>query len=80
MFESLISSILNKVLGNFIEDIDSSQLNISVTSGLVTLKNMKLKPTLFDAMPLPFKVAYGQVGLIHLDIPIFNLMSKPLVI
>lgn len=40
MFEGLIASILNKVLGDFIENIDSNQLSISVWSGQVSLENL----------------------------------------
>lgn len=80
MFESLITQILNKVLGDFIENIDPSQLKISIGSGKVNLRNMKLKSTLFDSMPLPFKLVYGQVGKIHLQIPVWNMFNSPLII
>eukprot|EP00347_Sterkiella_histriomuscorum_P017164 403350423 len=80
MFEKLITQVLNKVLGDFIENIDPAQLNISVLNGNVSLQNMKLKSTLFNSMPLPFQLEYGQIGTINLKIPVFNLMSQPLVI
>ena len=41
---------------------------------------MKLKSTLFDSMPLPFKLIYGQVGKIHLEIPIWSGFNSPVVI
>jgi hypothetical protein len=41
---------------------------------------MKLKSTLFDSMPVPFSLAYGQVGVINLKIPVWNLLTSPLVI
>ena len=59
MFEKLITEVLNRVLGEFIENIDPAQLNISLTSGKVKLENMKLKSTIFDSLPLPFALAYG---------------------
>ena len=80
MFEKLITQILNKVLGDFIENIDPSQLNISIKSGKVYLEDMKLKTTLFDSMPLPFKLVSGQVGKIHLQIPVWNMFNSPLMI
>ena len=80
MFEGLITEILNKVLGDFIENIDPSQLNISIKSGVVKFQNMKLKSTLFDSMPLPFQLVFGQVGLIHLQIPVWNMFNSPLII
>jgi len=41
---------------------------------------MKLKSTMFDALPVPFSLDYGQIGVINLKIPIFNLLNSPLVI
>jgi len=72
--------VLNKVLGDFIENIDPAQLNISITNGKVKLTNMKLKSTLFASLPVPFSLAYGQVGLINLTIPVWNMFSSPLII
>ena len=80
MFETLITTVLNKVLGDFIENIDPQQLNISIMNGDVYLTNMKLKSTLFDSMPLPFSLAYGKIGVIHLKIPVWNMFNQPLII
>jgi vacuolar protein sorting-associated protein 13A/C len=80
MFESLISQVLNKVLGDFIENIDPAQLNISIIGGDVKLTNMKLKATLFDSMPLPFSLKFGQLGVMHLKIPVWNMFNDPLII
>jgi vacuolar protein sorting-associated protein 13A/C len=41
---------------------------------------MKLKASLFNSMPVPFQLIYGQVGLIHLKIPVWNMFKSPLVI
>ena len=54
MFEGLIASILNGVLGDFIENIDKNQLSISLWGGSVTLENVQIKATMFDTKPLPF--------------------------
>jgi hypothetical protein len=51
-----------------------------VTSGKVRLENMKLKASMFDSMPLPFSLTYGQIGLIDLTIPVWNMFNSPLVI
>jgi hypothetical protein len=48
-------------------------------NGDVKLKNMKLKSTLFDSMPLPFALKFGQLGTLSLKIP-WNLFNQPLVI
>ena len=80
MFESLITQVLNKVLGNFIENIDSDQLNISIMKGDVILTNMKLKQGLFDALPLPFALKFGKLGKLSLKIPVWNMFNQPLII
>lgn len=80
MFEALITQILNKVLGDYIENVDSGQLDISIMNGEVRLANMKLKATLFDSMPVPFALDFGQIGLIYLKIPFWNLFSQPIII
>lgn len=72
--------MLNKVLGDFIENVDPQQLNISIMNGDVKLQNMKLKATLFDSMPLPFALKYGQLGSMILKIPVWNMFNQPLVI
>ena len=59
MFETLITKVLNKVLGNFIENMDSRQLDLSLFKGDITLVNMKVRPDLFSSLPLPFALDYG---------------------
>jgi hypothetical protein len=41
---------------------------------------MKLKSTLFNSLPLPFALAYGSIGLINLEIPVWNMFNSPLII
>lgn len=67
-------------MGDFIENIDPAQLNISIMNGDVRLNNMKLKRSLFDSMPLPFALKFGQLGSLILKIPVWNMFNQPLVI
>lgn len=78
MLEGLISSVLNRVLGNFIENLDSEQLKISLWQSNVKLENLQIKPTIFDSMPVPFTLHYGKVGKIFIDIPIMNINNSPM--
>lgn len=41
---------------------------------------MKLKRSLFDSMPLPFALKFGQLGSLILKIPVWNMFNQPLVI
>ena len=79
MLESYISSVLNQLLGQFIEDIDYGQLGASF-SGTLTLTDMQLKRTIFDDSPLPFALKFGHVGRIYLKIPIWDMFKSPLII
>ncbi len=78
MLESLVVSILNKFLSDFIEDLDTDQLSISLFSGDVELENLTVRRTILDTMPLPFKLSYGRVGRIRVDVPVTGITSKPL--
>ena len=78
MLESLVVTILNKFLSDFIENLDSDQLNISLFSGDVQLENLTVRRTILDNMPLPFKLHYGRVGSIKVDVPVTAITSQPL--
>jgi len=72
--------VLNRVLGNFIENLEKDQLKVSFFSGTINLENLQVKRTLFDAMPLPFKLHYGKVGKIHIKVPVMNIFNSPLIV
>lgn len=77
MFESLVAGILNRVLGSYIENFDSNQLNIGIWSGDVKLKNLRLKKESLDELKLPINVKFGHIGELSLSIPWSNLKGKP---
>ena len=78
MFEGIITKLLNKILGDFVDGIKSDQLSVSLLSGDVELFNLSIKSTILDNMPLPFKLKYGKVGRIFVDVPVTSLLSSPL--
>jgi len=47
-------------------------------SGDVELFNLSIKPDILDNLPLPFKLKYGKVGRIFVDVPVTSLLSSPL--
>ena len=59
MFESILSSFLQKFLGQYVEGLDINSLNISVWSGNIDLENLELKSSAFDAFDLPITVVRG---------------------
>ena len=75
MFEGIITSLLNKVLGDFIEGIKADQLSISLLSGDVEFINLSIKPNILDKMPFPFQIKYEKVGKIFENVPVSSLLS-----
>lgn len=80
MFDYIISNLLNTYLGAFLETVDTAQLRASILSGNIQLENMRLKSSLFNDSPLPFRLEYGQVGKISIKIPYWDMFQSPLVI
>ena len=77
---SAVATILNKVLGDFVEDLDADQLNMGVLAGDIRLERLRLKAAIFNKIGIPFDLKYGYVGGVIVEIPWLSLGSKPLVI
>ena len=75
--EKLASKVLNKVLGSFIENLDSDQLDISLFKGKIELKNLSLKKDFLYLLGLPFNMNYGLAKNILIKISWRKLDSKP---
>ena len=73
-------NILNKVLGSWIEDLNSEQFSLSIFSGTVELENLKLKPDIFQVLGLPIKLLTSKIGRIQIKIPWSSWYSNPLVV
>ncbi|KAL9658375.1 hypothetical protein ABK040_015695 [Willaertia magna] len=79
MFEGIASTIIVKLLGDYIENLDNKSLNIAIWSGQVNLQNLTLKASALDAFDLPISVVQGCVGSIDATIPWKSLSSSPVV-
>jgi hypothetical protein len=80
MIEKIICKALNKVLGNFVEEITTDSLNVAVTSGRASLENLRVRPECIQEMGLPVTLNAGIIGTIVVDIPLTALRSKPIVV
>lgn len=60
MFESLVVDLVNKYLGNFVENLDKSQLHIGLWAGLLKelliFKNLITKRKLFKIIKMLKKI------------------------
>ncbi|XP_022794312.1 vacuolar protein sorting-associated protein 13A-like [Stylophora pistillata] len=79
VFESYIVDLLNKFAGQYLENLDTSQLRLGIWGGDVLLENLILKESALDDLDLPVKVLRGHLGKLVLKIPWKNLYSKPFV-
>ncbi|XP_046738037.1 vacuolar protein sorting-associated protein 13 isoform X1 [Diprion similis] len=69
VFESVVAELLNKVLGDYIENLDHKQLKLSLWGGDVVLKDLLIKESALDKLDQPIKLAYGRLGKLILKIP-----------
>ncbi|CRH01628.1 conserved Plasmodium protein, unknown function [Plasmodium relictum] len=76
MFELLVEKLLNKFLAPYVEGIERN-LHLGVWSGNIVLENLKLKPQITEILDLSFKVIYGNIGRINIQIPWSSLGKNP---
>ncbi|XP_056317504.1 intermembrane lipid transfer protein VPS13C isoform X2 [Danio aesculapii] len=79
VFESLVSDLLNRFIGDYVENLDKSQLKIGIWGGNVVLENLRVKENALSELDVPFKVKAGQIGKLTLKIPWKNLYNEAVV-
>uniref|UniRef100_H3C3S0 Chorein N-terminal domain-containing protein n=1 Tax=Tetraodon nigroviridis TaxID=99883 RepID=H3C3S0_TETNG len=79
VFESLVSDLLNRFIGDYVENLDKSQLKIGIWGGNVVLENLKVKENALNELDVPFTVKAGQIGKLTLKIPWKNLYNEAVV-
>ncbi|CAO0798122.1 unnamed protein product [Mucor circinelloides] len=77
MLESLVASILNRFLKNYVSNLNYDQLKIGIWNGEVNLRNLKLRRDALDKLDLPINVSEGYLGELTLIIPWSNLRNEP---
>ncbi|KAI6181597.1 Vacuolar protein sorting-associated protein 13C [Aphelenchoides besseyi] len=79
VFESVVADLLNRFLGDFVENLDASQLNLGIWGGDVKLFNLDVKETALDNLDLPIKLKFGCLDKLVLKIPWKNLYKEPVI-
>ncbi|KJH40546.1 hypothetical protein DICVIV_13494 [Dictyocaulus viviparus] len=79
VFESLVADLLNRFLGDFVDNLDASQLNIGIWGGDVKLDNLEVKETALDDLDLPIKLKFGYLSSLVLKIPWKNLYNESVI-
>ncbi|XP_004342414.2 hypothetical protein CAOG_08245, partial [Capsaspora owczarzaki ATCC 30864] len=80
MLENLVAGLLNKYLGQFVQGLDTKQLNLSLWSGNLVLENLQVRETAFSELDLPISVKAGTIGTLTLKIPWKNITTDPVVV
>uniref|UniRef100_A0A6Q2WPX1 Vacuolar protein sorting 13 homolog C n=1 Tax=Esox lucius TaxID=8010 RepID=A0A6Q2WPX1_ESOLU len=73
VFESLVSDLLNRFIGDYVENLDKSQLKIGIWGGKYCYFLLQ------SELDVPFKVKAGQIGKLTLKIPWKNLYNDAVV-
>ncbi|CAF0900458.1 unnamed protein product [Adineta steineri] len=77
VFAHLGAFFIDKFLGNYIEDIDSHQLKISLWNGDITLNNVYLKTSALKDLNLPFDIETGYLEKLKIHLPWKHLYVQP---
>ncbi|XP_063534918.1 intermembrane lipid transfer protein VPS13A-like [Cydia strobilella] len=80
MFEGAVAGILNRLLGKYVQDLDTENLNVGIFSGNVNLTELRLKPEALYELDLPIDVKIGTIGRINLQIPWSGLYTQPVIV
>ncbi|XP_041957413.1 vacuolar protein sorting-associated protein 13A isoform X2 [Alosa sapidissima] len=76
VFESVVVDVLNRFLGDYVVNLDSSQLSLGIWGGDAILKNLEIKENALSQLDIPFKVRAGHIGRLELKIPWKNLYTQ----
>lgn len=79
VFESLVVDLMNRFLGDYVENLDRSQLKLGIWGGDAVLKNLDIKESALDELDLPVKIKVGHIAKLTLKIPWKNLYEEPVV-
>ena len=80
MIKSIAAKVISHFFCEYIDQIDSSQLELAIWDGKARLENVKIVKDALATHNLPFTVNNGSIGSISLLFPWSRLKSEPCVI
>lgn len=80
VLSSVISSLINKFLSPFVDDLAADQLNVFAWSGQVQMTDVSIKQNALDSLNLPFRVVHGHIGRIDATVPWMNIYSGSIIV
>ncbi|XP_054859061.1 intermembrane lipid transfer protein VPS13C isoform X2 [Eublepharis macularius] len=79
VLESVVADLLNRFLGDYVENLNKSQLKLGIWGGNVALDNLQIKENALSELDVPFRVKAGQIDKLTLKIPWKNLYGEAVV-
>ena len=74
VLEEAVAEVLQKTLGAYLEGVDADNLNLSVWSGDVRLRSVRLRTEALAALPVC--VLRGTVGEVRVEVPVVKYLTK----
>ena len=65
VLESVVSALLSKYLGDYVDGLSTDNLSLGIFSGEVVLENLALKRSALAGLHLPVTVKAGYLGTWH---------------
>ncbi|XP_053128095.1 intermembrane lipid transfer protein VPS13C isoform X2 [Hemicordylus capensis] len=79
VLESVVADLLNRFLGDYVENLNKSQLKLGIWGGNVALDNLQIKENALSELDVPFRVKAGRIDKLTLKIPWKNLYGEAVV-
>jgi len=61
MAKQILLNVLQDVLGDFVEGLESENLKLGVFSGKISLEHLKIKTEALQNLSLPIEVRHGSL-------------------
>ncbi|KAG0722861.1 Vacuolar protein sorting-associated protein 13C [Chionoecetes opilio] len=84
--KKVVAGLVNRLFGQYLEDLDTQEVNNALLSGQVNLSNLKIRRDALSFLdvshgsPLPIEVKNGTIGRISLTVPYSSFFTQPVVL
>eukprot|EP00906_Rhabdomonas_costata_P036471 RCo051159 len=75
MLSKVLSEILLKQFGRYVEGLDSDSLHVGVLHGICQATDLAIRPDALSDFDIPFDIRRGHLGLLRLKVPWRRLTS-----
>ena len=65
----MLENLLKKIIGEYVEEIDPKNLHMGYYQGIIDLKDLNLKKTLFSKLNIPIELVIGKINKLFVKVP-----------